>query len=86
MTYPCWCYCCDRNNTTTFTPFSFRMRMNVCPDCGNKRCPRATDHNNACTGSNEPGQEGSLYAAISTEPLDVRVARLRAAILDNKES
>ena len=33
----------------------------VCPDCGNKRCPKATDHTLACTGSNEPGQEGSRY-------------------------
>ncbi|HBZ0852725.1 TPA: hypothetical protein MJC53_12040 [Klebsiella pneumoniae] len=37
------------------------MRFVVCPDCGNKRCPRANDHRNACTGSNEPGQEGSTY-------------------------
>ncbi|HCJ3098410.1 TPA: DUF551 domain-containing protein [Klebsiella pneumoniae] len=37
------------------------MRFVVCPDCGNKRCPRANDHRNACTGSNEPGQEGSAY-------------------------
>ena len=35
--------------------------MVVCPKCGNKRCPHATDHNNACTNSNEPGQEGSIY-------------------------
>lgn len=35
--------------------------MWVCPQCGNKRCPRATHHDNACTGSNEPGQEGSRY-------------------------
>lgn len=34
----------------------------VCPDCGNKRCPRATHHDNACTGSNDPGQPGSRYA------------------------
>ena len=33
----------------------------VCPNCGNKRCPRATDHDLACTNSNEPGQEGSRY-------------------------
>lgn len=39
------------------------MRFVVCPDCGNKRCPRANDHRNACTGSNEPGQEGSAYPA-----------------------
>lgn len=24
------------------------MRFIVCPDCGDKRCPRATDHRNAC--------------------------------------
>lgn len=36
--------------------------MVVCDDCGNKRCPRATSHDLACTGSNEPGQEGSVYA------------------------
>lgn len=35
--------------------------MIFCPDCGNKRCPRATDHKNDCTASNEPGQTGSIY-------------------------
>lgn len=24
-------------------------------------CHHTSDHNNACTGSNEPGQEGSVY-------------------------
>ena len=38
-------------------------RFVVCPECGNKRCPHANDHRNACTGSNEPGQEGSSYPA-----------------------
>lgn len=50
----CWCRTCrpvDLND----------MRFMVCTDCGNKRCPRANDHRNACTGSNEPGQEGSAY-------------------------
>jgi|SRR5882757_594265 len=36
--------------------------MVVCPGCGNKRCPHATNHNLACTNSNEPGQPGSIYA------------------------
>ena len=36
--------------------------MLCCPECGNKRCPRANDHDNACTDSNEPGQPGSAYA------------------------
>lgn len=35
--------------------------MIVCPNCRNKRCPRATFHLNSCTGSNEPGQPGSRY-------------------------
>ncbi|EPG7941951.1 hypothetical protein N8Z01_00735 [Enterobacter hormaechei subsp. hoffmannii] len=39
------------------------MRFVVCPECGNKRCAHANDHRNACTGSNEPGQEGSAYPA-----------------------
>lgn len=36
-------------------------RMIVCPSCGNKRCPKATHHDNPCTNSNEPNQEGSSY-------------------------
>ena len=36
-------------------------RMIVCPTCGNKRCPKATDHDLPCSGSNEPGQAGSAY-------------------------
>ena len=35
--------------------------MVLCPTCGNKRCPRATDHDYECSGSNEPGQLGSVY-------------------------
>ena len=37
------------------------QRMIVCPTCGNKRCPKASDHTLACTGSNDPGQKGSAY-------------------------
>jgi hypothetical protein len=29
--------------------------------CGNKRCPHASDHRLVCTGSNAPGQKGSIY-------------------------
>lgn len=56
----CWCRTCR--------PVVLNdMRFVVCPDCGNKRCPRANDHRNACTGSNEPGQEGSAYPAAPQE-------------------
>lgn len=50
----CWCRICRPITLTD-------MRFVVCPECGNKRCPHANDHRNACTGSNEPGQEGSAY-------------------------
>lgn len=35
--------------------------MILCPECGNKRCPHAADHELECTQSNEPGQAGSAY-------------------------
>jgi hypothetical protein len=35
--------------------------MLLCPTCGNKRCPHASDHELDCTNSNEPGQPGSVY-------------------------
>lgn len=38
------------------------IMMIVCSECGNKRCPKSTYHENECTGSNEPGQEGSRYS------------------------
>jgi hypothetical protein len=40
-------------------------RMILCPTCGNKRCPHASDHRLACTDSNESGQPGSVYPAIN---------------------
>ena len=56
----CWCLTCR--------PLTLNdMRFVVCPDCGNKRCPRANDHRDACAGSNEPGQEGSVYPAAQQE-------------------
>ena len=50
----CYCYNCasPAKRMTTFI---------VCPECGNKRCPHATDHNLECTNSNEPGQKGSRF-------------------------
>ncbi|HFG3846456.1 TPA: hypothetical protein ACGG59_002015 [Escherichia coli] len=52
----CSCHAC---RPVTFAD----SRFVACPECGNKRCPHANDHRNACTGSNEPGQEGSAYPA-----------------------
>lgn len=59
--YMCFCYTCDRLQRDRGEIPSFTFRMNLCPECGNKRCPKATHHDNLCTHSNEPGQHGSLY-------------------------
>ena len=40
-------------------------RMILCEVCSNKRCPHATDHRHACTGSNDAGQIGSSYGESS---------------------
>lgn len=36
-------------------------QMILCPKCRNKRCPHASDHRLECTGSNKPGQKGSIF-------------------------
>ena len=41
--YSCGCAMCHSR------PYSV---MHVCPDCGNKRCPRATFHGYECNHSN----------------------------------
>ena len=38
----CWCARCDMEHNV------LRTRMSVCPECGDKRCPRAEDHGNEC--------------------------------------
>jgi hypothetical protein len=50
----CHCYNCA-------DPMTRLTTMIVCPKCGNKRCPHATNHNIACTDSNAPEQDGSRY-------------------------
>jgi hypothetical protein len=52
------CLCCYDNHPDK-TPFN--RPFIVCRTCGNKRCPKATNHNLACSGSNEPGQQGSEW-------------------------
>ena len=62
----CQCHrCLDQRDARTVSgqPI-FEAIMILCPTCGNKRCPHASDHNLACTNSNMPGQRGSLYTSI----------------------
>jgi hypothetical protein len=56
---PVTCYCCH----SCFKASSGMMldRMILCSECGNKRCPKASDHRLDCTSSNDPGQPGSVY-------------------------
>jgi len=54
--------CLDARRETAFGMLATQSTMIVCRECGNKRCPHATDHDLACTRSNEPGQVGSFYA------------------------
>lgn len=49
------------HDITTVETGSVFVGMIVCEKCGNKRCPHANNHRNACTNSNEPGQSGSAY-------------------------
>lgn len=65
----CDCHACIRDNNLkagdgedffSQLPLS-SARMILCPICGNKRCPKASDHRNECTESNEPNQAGSIY-------------------------
>lgn len=57
---PCWCYNC-LNDPRKGPNNPVLLTFIVCPECGNKRCPRATDHHLACTKSNAPGQPGSRF-------------------------
>jgi len=60
----------------TCRPVTFSdSRFVVCPECGNKRCPHANDHWNACTGSNAPGQEGSAYPAAPQQEVIQALAK-----------
>jgi hypothetical protein len=56
-TYTCNCHTCYPISALD----SSSVFMRLCPECGNKRCPKATNHINPCTNSNEPNQPGSKY-------------------------
>jgi hypothetical protein len=62
----CWCHTCNRDRKVGGFPYAM-TQMIVCPDCGNKRCPKATYHALACTGSNEPNQPGSVYGGLGMQ-------------------
>lgn len=76
-TKKCWCHTC---RPVTLDD----MRFVTCPDCGNKRCPRANDHRSACTGSNDPGADERSSLLASAKELVVRADKLRAYVASGK--
>lgn len=65
----CICHRCIReNDLRSMVGWALSLSVMVlCPDCGNKRCPRAEDHRFECTGSNEPGQVGIVSVQFKGE-------------------
>lgn len=59
----CQCHNCikKRDEGKSFFDREYGRTFIVCPDCGNKRCPKANNHKKQCTNSNESGQVGSAY-------------------------
>lgn len=58
------CAACDARIAETLEfPDNFSRPFIVCPQCGNKRCPKAFWHGNMCSGSNDPGQRGRFPRA-----------------------
>lgn len=67
------------------------FRMSLCPVCGFKRCPGAADHEHRCTGSNAPGQPGSLYPPLkrtegTPRPVSNATIELHEALVDEEEA
>ena len=59
-TKQCPCLKCIKQRDTELGRI-FQSAMQLCPVCGNKRCPKGTNHDLYCSGSNLPGQDGSSY-------------------------
>jgi hypothetical protein len=77
---PCWCAACDAE----LSPF--RFRMNLCPECSDKRCPRAESHEKAChvvDASFDPVAEAARTMPLgqlgSTAEIGAAVARYASA-------
>ena len=64
MAGECHCHRCQLERLRGSSGEVTQLTMPSC-SCGNKRCPKATDHRFECTGSNEPGQPGSIYGVAS---------------------
>jgi hypothetical protein len=57
----CCVRCRDEAEAEDTSGMTMMRTMMTCSTCGNKRCPKASDHRHECTNSNVPGQPGSVY-------------------------
>ncbi|RYE43983.1 MAG: hypothetical protein EOP24_26410 [Hyphomicrobiales bacterium] len=74
MTKQCICHRCIQENDLHVMAGDMKLplsmtQMILCPTCGCKRCPHASDHRLACTDSNEAGQPGSIYGKFGASKL-----------------
>lgn len=74
----CWCETCRPLTVAD-------MRFIVCPDCGNKRCPKAKSHLNTCTNSNAPGQKGSSWEHVKAAQAS-RITEICAQMCESRAS
>ena len=64
----CGCWTCTSERVSKLPyPMNMSMPFIACPTCGNKRCPKATQHDQDCSGSNETGQTGSRFGGLKEE-------------------
>ena len=66
--YDVCCHMCELYKTY---PEKF-SGMICCNTCGNKRCPKATEHSLKCTKSNDTGQPGSIYGSPTESFIEAR--------------
>ncbi len=60
----CECHQCIKDHNLKYPRTGLplnTMRMILCPICGNKRCPHASNHRFECTRSNDVNQKGSIF-------------------------
>ena len=66
--YDVCCHMCELYKTY---PEKFSGMID-CNTCGNKRCPKATEHSLKCTKSNDTGQPGSIYGSPTESFIEAR--------------
>lgn len=76
-------YCCEFCFSSSGK--TFLDRMILCPDCGNKRCPKATHHDNACTNSNASWEHVKPLSASPAAPEAAKALHVQAVKLTDAQ-